>query len=205
MRPFESFQLYHALKLHFTTKNYDFIKFRGKTNVKGSSFDKRNHKFLYHKLAQKYKKDLKPFYISALISGEDIGWIGDLLDDRFNDIYLDRRKRMESFAKYFNDDVNTIVDYLVESGKEFKDLLLPRSGRLPILIMLQMDKLVSLETIIIINRLTGFLDKIKVDHPLWDDVKLLLTKYDCFVTVSEAWSPGKILRNGIEKGEMLIT
>jgi len=205
MTPFESFQLYHALKLHLTSKSYDYVKFRGKTNVKGSSFDKRRDKFFYHKLYQRYKKNLKEFYISVLVSGEDIGWAGDLLDDRFNDIYLDRRKRMESFIKYFTDDVNTIVEYMVETGKEFKDLLSPRPGRLPIIIHLWMDKLISLETIVIINRLTSFADKITVDHPLWDETKLLLTKYDCFVKVSGTWSPGKILRNGIEKGEMLLT
>jgi len=148
---------------------------------------------------------LKQFYISVLVSGEEVSWAGDMLDDKYYDIYLDRRKRLESFIKYFTDDVNTIVEYMAESGKEFKDLLSPRTGRLPIIIQLWMDKLISLETIVIINRLTSFVDKITVDHPLWDETKLLLTKYDCFVKVSGTWSPGKILRNGIEKGEMLLT
>lgn len=39
MTPFECFNLYHALKLHFTS-DYDFIKYNGKTNVSIKSFEK---------------------------------------------------------------------------------------------------------------------------------------------------------------------
>ena len=34
MEPFEVYKLYLAIKLHFTTKSYDVVKYKGKVRVK---------------------------------------------------------------------------------------------------------------------------------------------------------------------------
>ena len=34
MEPFEVYKLYLAVKLHFTKKDYDIIKYRGKVRIK---------------------------------------------------------------------------------------------------------------------------------------------------------------------------
>lgn len=196
MTPFESFQIYNGLKLHFTSK-YDFIKWRGKTKVKPFHFDKMKDRKIYHLIYEKYKKDTKEFYISCLVSGEPIKWSGELLDDKFHDIHQDRLKRLDSLKKFFSDDVKLINEYLVESGKNFKEIL-QSNGKVPIIIRLYYDKIISLETIIIINRLTSFVDRITIDDQSWNKTKLLITKYDIFVIESGTWIPSKILMDGIE-------
>jgi hypothetical protein len=45
---FECYALFHALKLHFTSK-YDFVKYSGKTNVTQDSFMIRKDKFTFYK------------------------------------------------------------------------------------------------------------------------------------------------------------
>ena len=39
MEPFEAYQKYLALKLHFDSESYDYFKYRGKTNAKRDKFD----------------------------------------------------------------------------------------------------------------------------------------------------------------------
>ena len=44
IEPFEVYRLYLAIKLHFTTKNYDIVKYRFKVRVKEETFRKRKEK-----------------------------------------------------------------------------------------------------------------------------------------------------------------
>ena len=46
---FAAFALYNALKLHFTSDSYDFIKYHGKTNVSTQTFMKRKDKYSFYK------------------------------------------------------------------------------------------------------------------------------------------------------------
>ena len=41
MTAFESYKMYVALKLHFTTDSYDYFKFNGKTRVSETNFEKK--------------------------------------------------------------------------------------------------------------------------------------------------------------------
>jgi len=41
MTAFESYRVYSALKLHFTTDSYDYFKYNGKTKVTPENFEKR--------------------------------------------------------------------------------------------------------------------------------------------------------------------
>lgn len=194
MTPYESFQMFHSIQLHLTQKSYDIRKYRGKTFVKPHQFDKRRDKIFFHKLDKKYKKHLEMFYISSLSCGIEFKWVGDLLSEEFHQAYLDYRKRNEALKYHFEKDVDTIVEYLEESGRDFRSILLSNNGS-PILIRLYEDNHISIETIIIINRLTDFISK----STLPTQQRILLTKFDTFVAGTETRSFGKILRNGVEK------
>jgi hypothetical protein len=58
MTPFESYTTFLALKNHFTTDSYDYIKYNGKVGAKPSSFDVRKDKYQFYKLS-KHKDPLK--------------------------------------------------------------------------------------------------------------------------------------------------
>jgi len=197
---FESYKLYHALKLHFTTKNYDFIKFRGKAKAFSDArkFDARNDKYFYYRLSARYKSELKEFYISVFANGDDC-WIGDLLGDKYHRQFNEWLARKQAFTKMFTDDVNTIVEFMEERDKSFKELLLPDGNNLPIIMRLGEQGFISTETIIVINRLTHFVEKGDNKHPFWKDKKLLITKYNPFVEVNEIGNLASILKEGIDK------
>lgn len=194
---FESFKLFHAIRLHFTSKSYDFVKFRGKTKVTAKSFDKRHDTYFFYKLWKRYKDELKLFYVSVFING-GCSWAGELLDDKYHTQFNEMLKRQQSLTKVFSDDVKTIVDFLEERELEFSDLIKPDGGNMPMVVRLCNQGFISIETLTIINRLTKMSDRCSCYHPGWDGQKLLLTKYVHFVDVSDLGKFAKILKDGID-------
>ena len=73
---YEAFAVFHALKLHFTSK-YDFVKYNGKCNIGKDAFMLRKDKFYFYKLSRKYKKEeLFGYYISNILVNPKL-WAGD--------------------------------------------------------------------------------------------------------------------------------
>lgn len=194
---FESYKLHTALKLHFTTPKYDFVKFKGKVKADARKFDQKRDRFFYYKVWARYKKELKDFYIAVFSAGES-HWIGDLLSDKYDKIYNDWLKRNQALTQHFRNDVEVICDFMDEKDLSFKDLLLGGDD-LPVIVRLYQQDFICLETVVIINRLTKMTDKCHSTHPFWDDAKLLLTKYQSFVKVSKLGQFASILRDGIDK------
>ena len=98
---FEVYKTYLAVKLHFTSKSYDYHKYGGKINCKLDTFTKRNDRYFFHKLSIKYKQEeILDFFVSNFIKDEK-KWIGSLLQNDGQDIYLDYKKRQDSFKYHF--------------------------------------------------------------------------------------------------------
>lgn len=64
MSPFEAFQMYHAVKRHFTTKSFDYFKYNGKTNLKLEHFKKRKDRHIFERLAQ--RQDLLKYLVANM-------------------------------------------------------------------------------------------------------------------------------------------
>ena len=180
--PFESYKLYNALKLHFESK-YDAVKYNFKTSVTPNSFYKRKDKYFFAKLAKKYNGNLKDFYISQFINAEK--YIGDMMDSEAEQNYMKYKKIQESIHRTFEVDINSLDGYDIES------LLSSEDGQHPTIIKLWMQEEVTLETVVILNSILGFISredsKIK-DTIIWPDQKRLIEKYTPFVK----FNPNKV-------------
>lgn len=196
---FNSYKLYNALRLHFTTKSYDFIKFRGKTKVDARKFDQRPDRFFYYKLWARHKNELELFYISVFINGS-VKWVGELLGEEYHTQFNEMLKRHQALSKVFSDDVKTIVDLMEDRDVSFKQLLVADGANMPMIVRLQEQDFISLETLVIINRLTKMTDKCDCPHPFWEDKKLLITKYEPFVKVGKLGRFASILKDGLTTG-----
>jgi hypothetical protein len=107
---FDVFKVYLGVKLHFTTKTYDYIQYGGKVNCKLETFTKRNDRYFFHKLSKQYgQTDILDFFV-ANFATDSKGWIGNLLRNDGRDIYLDYKKRKEAFAYHFRADCVRIND-----------------------------------------------------------------------------------------------
>lgn len=176
--PFESFKLYNALKLHFESNSYDAIKYNFKTNVKATSFLKRKDKYFFAKIARQYEKDLMGYYIANFKHG--ISYVGDMINEVGEDNYKNHKRIRESIHRVFSVDINR----LTEEDCTFDELFESVDGQHPPVIQIWMQEDISLETVVILNSILGFIpreSKKISDTIIWPDIQRKIDKYGPFV------------------------
>jgi len=153
---FDVYKIYLAVKLHFTTDSYDYHKYEGKVNIKLETFTKNNARYFFHKLGTKYNKDdILDFFVSNFLS--DSGkWVKDLTGADGNDVYLDWKKRNQSFDYYFRSDCNYILNDFNAHSFNFNDGFTSFGGQHPRFFQLVLSKNISYETAIVFNQIIGF-------------------------------------------------
>lgn len=177
--PFESYKLYNALKLHFEG-SYDAVKYNYKTNASPKSFLNRKDKYFFAKLAKKYNGSLKEFYVSQFINEQK--YIGDMMDSEAESYYATYKKIKESIHRVFSIDINKIID--INIGVKFDNLFESVDGQQPMIVQMWMQEDISLETVVILNSLLGFVqreDSKISDTIIWPDNKRKIEKYTPFV------------------------
>ena len=176
--PYESYKLYNALKLHFETDSYDALKYNFKTSIKPQSFFNRKDKYFFAKLAKTYGKNLKEYYIANFKM--DVKYVGDMLNEGGEQYYRSHKKVMESIHYSFEKDINKLSE--IESS--FDELLLSENNNHPKIIKLWMQDEILLETIVILDSLTGFMNRENkkiTETIIWPDIYRKITKYKPFV------------------------
>tara|TARA_B110000495_G_C22887724_1_gene517720 strand:+ start:297 stop:887 length:591 start_codon:yes stop_codon:yes gene_type:complete len=178
--PFESYKLYNALKLHFES-SYDAVKYNFKSNVTPNSFFKRKDKYFFAKLAKKHNGNLKDYYVANFKAGRS--YVGDMMDEEGEQIYRDHKRIQESIHRVFSVDINR----LREEDIIFDGLFQSVDGQLPPLVKLWLQEEISLETVVILNAIFGFVPRESVrisDTIMWPDTKRKIEKYSPFVNFS---------------------
>ena len=180
--PFDSYKLYNALKLHFETDGYDAIKYNYKSNVSPQSFFKRRDKYFFAKLAKNYEKDLLTYFVSNFKNG--VGYVGDMINEDGERNYLDHKRIQESIHRVFSIDINK----LNEQGELFDNLFKSVNGQVPLVVKVWMQEEISLETVVILDSIFGFIDRESVkisDTIIWPDTKRKIKKYTPFVNYNK--------------------
>lgn len=175
MNDFEAYKLYVSLKNHFSNKSYDYFKYNGKNKLKVSSFEKRNDKVFFLKLAK--HSDLLNFLVSNFSQNEKL-WIRDLAySEEAENTYKDWIKRKQSLSYVFKQDLNKLDD-------DFNKNFTIEENEHPLLLRLFLGKEISIETICLLLEFSGAIKhwnkKLEYD-PLWESVKLKLVKYAPFI------------------------
>jgi hypothetical protein len=181
MEPFDAYRYYQALKIHFESKSYDAVKYNFKTSANQKSFWKRKDKYHFAKVAKRFKEapEMIGYYASHLIHGTK--WVGEMLNQE--EIYQQWLKRMQSMGYIFEQDLNHLsIEY-----ESFDEILKCEDGSHPKIITAYLQEEISLETVVIINKLTGFMnkaDKEITETIMWPDISIKVRKYDPFVQVN---------------------
>lgn len=189
MEPYDAFRFYQSMKLHFESDSYDAIKYNYKTSVKPQSFWKRRDKYFFAKVGKKFNdaSELIRYYVSYFI--QDKNWIGDMLDD--DDTYRLYQKRMQSLGYIFEQDLSK----LAELGNF--DQVLDSSDGHPLIITSFMAGDINIETVVILNQLTGFMNKANkeiTETIVWPDVSRKIRKYSPFVSYDLEKAKNIVLR-----------
>ena len=177
MEPFEAFRLYQSMKLHFTTDSYDAIKYNYKTSAKPQAFWKRRDKYFFAKIGKQFDsgKDLINFYAANFVA--DNTYIADMAND--DSAYQQWTKKNQSLGYTFEQDLHKLSN---EGG--FDSLLESVDGQHPKMISAWISGDINIETIAILQQLTGFVsraDKKITETIVWPDVSRKIRKYTPFV------------------------
>lgn len=174
MDGFDAYRTYVALKNHFNSKTYDFFKYNGRSKASRASFEKRNDKYFFHKLAK--RKDLVDFLVANLVV--DNHWVGDIINNESADKnFRAMIKVRESLSYIFKQD-------LEKFSEPFLDNFRVEDGQHPKALRLYLEKEIHLETLIILNELTMFMRSWnrKIEETfVWPEVYLKCKKYRPFL------------------------
>lgn len=175
LTPFQAYNIFLALKQHFTQDGYDYIKYRGKVSASQESLDKRNDKYHFHRLAKKYPNQaaFQDFVIANLLAGKE--WIGDFSDEPL----IPYTKRRQSLAYTFGNE----LDLVFANGA--KEAFRIKTGEYPDLLLKHMQGRISIETMVILNHFTAYAtvfdSKIGEKDFIWSKIRRQITKYAPFL------------------------
>ena len=186
MTSYEAYTLYLAIKLHFTTPNYDYFKHNAKVNSSLNAFLKRNDRFFFHKLATKYGDSLIDYYVSNFANKPKV-WVGDLVRADGDTIYNKWRKYNESFSYNFRNDCVHIRNVIDGDRILFDDVFNVVDGQHPRMLRLLLSGKVSIQSVIIFDKILSFIsnwDKEIKETIIWPEKSFKITKLKPFVKVN---------------------
>lgn len=112
--PVKTFQLYMAVKLHFTQKSYDVLKQRGHVkNTTQADLDKRNDKGLFYHFSKiaETPKEMAAILVANFAYGNPYP-VEDA--EKAKTLYQQWRKNRESISYIFRKDLSTIANAEVD-------------------------------------------------------------------------------------------
>lgn len=180
-RTYEVYRYYLALKLHFTTDKYDVIKQQGRVRASKQSFYKRKDMISLRKVAEQYTdKEIVDFLVSNFTSGDR--W-GGLFDIEAKNRYVKWKKRIESLSYVFEGELKE----LIARCQVYKECFDIKDKQHPLILKMYLQGTLSIETLIILNKLTAFIEKF--DNELsgdivWPDVSRIMKKYEPFLAIN---------------------
>ena len=176
MRGFETFQIYQSLRLHFTRDSYDATKYNFKTSVKEASFNSRRDKYFFDKWGAKFrnKEDLISFFVSNFTEG--IMYIA-----QFNEkSHVARQSRLNAISYLFEKEMRIMSDL-----EDSFDSACKGFGRDTFMGCLMSNE-ISMESVILVDRLVGFIDRlVGCQDPLgvYNEWLMKVKKYRPFVEI----------------------
>ena len=191
--PFEAYKSYLGLKNHFTKDKYDYHKYCGKSRATDQSFYKRRDRFFFEKLSrQKTDEEVIEFFVSNFVSCNDPQslWIGEIMQNGDTN-YIDWKRKRQSLSYVFKEEVGNIF-----GGKDFDSIFKIEGTKHPIIVKEHLQNNISLESLIILDRIIGFkkdFDK-KLRDPVWEFLSMRLKKYDSFINI-DVFRYKKILKD----------
>lgn len=180
MNPFECYKIYLSIKNHFTKDSYDYHKYCGKNRATIQSFYKRKDRFWFEKISrQKSEKEILDFFVSNFVSCSDPQslWIGEIIREGESN-YKNWCKKIQSLSYIFKEEIDAVF-----SNKNFDKVFQIEEGRHPQLLKDHLQGKISLESMIILDRILGYKKEFdqKLQDPIWTFVSMKISKYSSFL------------------------
>jgi len=184
MDGFDVYKIYLAIKLHFTSESYDYFKHNGKTTARLNTFTKRRDRYFFHKLSRSYSSSACVDYFVAGFIDSDTVWIGDVVGKSGQENYTRWQKRIESLSYVFENDCDTLLDFIEEKEIKFDDLFKVKKGQHPPLVKLYLANKITVESMVILNDILNYTKQFNKEigeTVIWPKKYKLLMNYKPFL------------------------
>ena len=204
----DTFQLYLAIKMHFTTR-YDFFLYKGKVKSKACSYEvllRKNYRGAIYKLSKVYDaKQLRDYFIANMLVNEG-SHIFDV-DSEGKRIYNDFIRRKDSRVYTYKQDINRVCIELEKLGKtDFWQCLEVGNNRHPLLFRMFVGNYISPETMCILSKFNDYLntwDLTVQDQMLYPVVAMQIRKLSPFIMIKDTTPFSEYI--GVATEEILST
>jgi hypothetical protein len=179
MTGFEAYKYNTAISMHFNG-TYDAFKYNFKTRVSQKSYWGRPDKYQLTKIGKRFKtkESIIGYFAAHQLAGNK--WVGDMIRDE--SAYTDYLKRIDSLSYNFKNELDET------SHMRFDELLVQEGNDYPIIINLYLEQTVSIETVCILNKLTGFIESANsniTETILWPELYNKVVKYQQFLNFNK--------------------
>ena len=184
MNSYEAYTLYLAIKLHFTSSNYDFYKHNAKVNATFNTFLKRNDRFFFHKLTTKYSKEEMLDYFVCNFFHNSKTWIGNLVRADGETNYTKWKKFNQAFTYNFRNDCLLVRNIIDGDSISFDDMFRVSNGQHPRLLRLLLSEQIGVQTFVILDKILSFCknwDKEIAETIIWPEKSFKVAKLKPFV------------------------
>ena len=172
-----AYLLFLALRTHFIKSNYDYFEMQGKLRATKESYNKRNDRMFFEKLAKTYDPEtLRDFYVANFL--EDKHYITELLDDTATTNLVKYQGRRQALSYNVSND----VDMVLRNGS--CDAFKTHSDQYPGVLVLYLQRRICMESLVVMNDFILFrekFDKYYDDDVIWPKVSLKMQKYRPFI------------------------
>lgn len=179
---YTAYRLFTAINLHFTNPKYDLLKYNGRIRCPRETYENRRDRKLFERLANRHssERDLIQFIV-ANYAYDNRGLVWDLNGDS-EEHYITWTKRKESISEVFREDLSKIFFHAEKNKLCLRQIFdIDEKNEYPELLKLFLSKDITIETMVILNQLTGYIEKW---HPLillWHDLFLKINRLTTFV------------------------
>jgi len=154
LEAFDAYKMYLAIRLHFSSPNYDFEKYNGEIRCSHDSFMKRNDRYFFHKLAKRYNRPEYQDFLVANFAVEDSVNPKWLTGDTAESNYKEWTKIQQSISRVFDQDLKTCIDY----HKPFGGLFKCETKTHPPIVKLLLQKKISIVSAIILDSFLNWIE-----------------------------------------------
>ena len=188
MTGLDCYRTYLAMKQHFTNPKFDFFEYNGKVKASEEKYQERSDYYFFETMARKLSdQEVQEYLLASFISSSQPQkvWIGDIKRSG-KDCWLAWQKQRQSEQYLVNQDLDGLVQCMETEGHSFNDLFETVGGHPPLL-KLHIQRRVSLDTLIILDMVLGFMKKWDRDFhdPLWEMTSFKVRKYRPFLSINK--------------------
>lgn len=183
---YDAYCLYLAVTTHFKSPAYDFFEYDGNVSAKVDTFKRRKDRWRFGALEKKMssKQEMVEFLVANIMDEpEKKFWVGNLFKPGAQRIYNDYVSMKRGAVYQFRKHMSVIEDEMDDLGLPFHAAF-DKVGddTYPFLYQLYTHKQITLETMLILDLQTNFINNTQVDDDIrWPTLVKMWRKYQSFI------------------------